>query len=203
MMLFFCITSTMQNEIRPKESATELDDALIAAVASGDREAFACLYRLTDKAVYGYLLSILKNHHEAEDCMQDTYLKIDAGAKDYQPQGKPMAWVLTIARNQALMRLRHRRNAPTELTDDVADTQVFSLPDAVCRQEDRMVLQTVLQVLDEQERQIVMLHVTAGLKHREIAGMLGIPLPTALSKYRRALAKLKRALEQAEGGDVV
>lgn len=66
-----------------------------------------------------------------------------------------------------------------------------------------MVLQTVLQVLDEQERQIVMLHVTAGLKHREIAGMLGIPLPTALSKYRRALAKLKRALEQAEGGDVV
>ena len=55
-----------------------------------------------------------------------------------------------------------------------------------------------LSTLSDEERQIIMLHVTAGLKHREIAQLLELPLSTVLSKYRRALSKLKQKLE---GGD--
>ena len=64
--------------------------------------------------------------------------------------------------------------------------------------EDRTVLTAALSALSEEERQIIMLHVTAGLKHREIAQLLELPLSTVLSKYRRALSKLKQKLE---GGD--
>ena len=64
--------------------------------------------------------------------------------------------------------------------------------------EDRTVLTAALSTLSDEERQIIMLHVTAGLKHREIAQLLELPLSTVLSKYRRALSKLKQKLE---GGD--
>lgn len=61
--------------------------------------------------------------------------------------------------------------------------------------EDRAVLEAALNILSDQERQIVVLHAAAGLKHREIAKLLELPLPTVLSKYRRALSKLKTKLE--------
>ena len=59
--------------------------------------------------------------------------------------------------------------------------------------EDRMMLEAVLSALSDEERQIVTLHALTGLRHREIAALLGLPLPTVLSKYSRALKKLQRA----------
>ena len=66
--------------------------------------------------------------------------------------------------------------------------------------EDRAVLQAALGALDDQERQAVLLHAVSGLKHREIAEILELPLPTVLSKYHRALKKLRK---QLEGGDAL
>ena len=66
--------------------------------------------------------------------------------------------------------------------------------------EDRQVLDAALTALADDERQIVLLHAVTGWKHREIAGLLELPLSTVLSKYRRALLKLKTKLE---GGDAL
>ena len=64
--------------------------------------------------------------------------------------------------------------------------------------EDSLLLRTLLGNLSDEERQIVTLHALAGCKHREIAVILGIPLPTVLSKYRRALRKLEKQLEEGD-----
>ena len=64
--------------------------------------------------------------------------------------------------------------------------------------EDRMMLEALLSVLEDQEREIVTLHALTGLKHREIAALLGLPLPTVLSKYSRALKKLRLAWKEAD-----
>jgi RNA polymerase sigma-70 factor (ECF subfamily) len=64
--------------------------------------------------------------------------------------------------------------------------------------EDKLVLETTLEILAEDERQIVLLHAVSGMKHKEIAKNLGIPLSTALSKYHRALKKLKENLKEEE-----
>ena len=61
---------------------------------------------------------------------------------------------------------------------------------------DKLVLYGALKILKEEERQIVLLHTTAGLKHREIAADLGMPLATVLSKYSRAMKKLKNYLRE-------
>jgi RNA polymerase sigma-70 factor (ECF subfamily) len=75
-----------KNNVKKENKALSMDELLIR-IAEGDMEAFRNLYELTDKAVYGFALSILKNHHDAEDVMQDTYIKIRSAAYLYQSIG--------------------------------------------------------------------------------------------------------------------
>lgn len=167
-------------------------EGLMAGLAAGDRESLAQLYHRTRAAVYGLALSILGSGHDAEDVTQDTYVTAWEKCHLYRPQGTPMAWLLTITRNLARMKLRDRGR-----TQDLGEEQWHAIPaqSPSVTPEDRAVLEAALSILSDQERQIVMLHAAAGLKHREIAKLLELPLPTVLSKYRRALSKLKNKLE--------
>lgn len=167
-------------------------EGLMAGLAAGDRESLAQLYHRTRAAVYGLALSILGSGHDAEDVTQDTYVTAWEKCHLYRPQGTPMAWLLTITRNLARMKLRDRGR-----TQDLGEEQWHAIPaqSPSVTPEDRAVLEAALNILSDQERQIVVLHAAAGLKHREIAKLLELPLPTVLSKYRRALSKLKTKLE--------
>lgn len=178
--------------LRPALSAQDFEQ-LLGQIALGSQQAFEELYRATDSAIYGYALSLTRNHHEAQDIMMDTYLKIRSAAHLYIPMGKPMAWILTITRNLALSRLRaNGKQLPLEEIEQVA------LPSFDRSSEENIVLEQALLRLDDTERQIVMLHAVTGLKHREIAEMLQMPLATVLSKYARSLKKLKQMLQETE-----
>ena len=169
------------------EEKAELE-RLLSGVAAGDREALAQLYHRTRTAVYGLALSYLKNAHDAQDVTQDTFVRVWDSAHQYRAKGSPMGWLLTVCRNLALMKLRQsaRQGELSEEEWDAipADTKGLSL-------EDRELLQTALAGLEDQERRIVLLHAVTGLKHREIAALVELPLPTVLSKYHRALKKLR------------
>ncbi|MEF9984274.1 MAG: RNA polymerase sigma factor [Oscillospiraceae bacterium] len=178
------------NELNPKKKYITLDENLIKLIAQGDMKAFEELYNKTDKAVFGFIFSILKNKANAEDVMQDTYLKIIPASKIYNPQGKPLSWVLTIAKNLALMSLRSEKKTNTSI-DDIENNIEFSQKDET---EDKLILNLAISKLAEDEKQIVILH-SSGVKHREIASFLNMPLSTVLSKYNRALKKLKKILE--------
>ena len=88
------------------------DEKLLLRVAQGDKEAFQRLYQNTDKTIYGFILSILRNPQDAEEIMQETYLKIWTSAAGYKSQGKPLAWMFTIARNLCYMKFRIRKGKP-------------------------------------------------------------------------------------------
>lgn len=173
----------------------DIIEMCILKIAGGDREALVQLYEQTQAAVYGFALSILKNRQDAEDVLQDAYIKIWQAAGSYAPQGKPLAWIFTITRNLARMRLREQARivvaAPEEWQELFAEEPRMDY-------EDRLVLASVMGVLADEERQIVMLHAVAGMKHREIAQILHLGLSTVLSKYNRALKKLRNALKEAD-----
>ena len=185
------VLGTMAQEARAANPNGELE-ALIGGIAAGSREDLAELYRRTRAAVYGLAPSYLKNGAEAEDVAQDTFVKVWAAAPSYRPQGKPMAWLLTIARNLALGRLRTAARI-----QDLSEAQwsAFSIESDTLTADDRTVLAAALGRLSDEERHIVVLHAVCGLKHREIAQFLGLALPTVLSKYHRSLKKLKTILE--------
>ena len=152
------------------------NEELLRRVSLGDRDAFLLLYQNTDRTVYSFILSIMKNPQDAEEVMQETYMKIWTSASSYQSRGKPLAWIFTIARNLCYMKFRDQKHR--------ADIGLEELTGEA------------LELLKEDERQIVLLHASAGLKHREIASSLGMPLATVLSKYNRAIKKLKQNLRE-------
>ena len=175
----------------PASAPQELD-VLLIGVAAGNQDALADLYRRTRAAVYALALSYLRNTHDAEDVTQDTFVRVWNSAPDYRPHGKPMAWLLTIARNLSRMKLREGGRS-----QDLSPEEWLALPAQApdLTPEDREVLRAALTALSQTERQVVMLHAVTGLKHREIAQLLELPLPTVLSKYHRALKKLHTTLK--------
>lgn len=172
-----------------------ITERYLAQIAAGDKKALASLYEQTHAAVYGFALSILKQTQDAEDVVHDTYLRIWQSAGSYTPAGKPLAWIFTITRNLARMRQREQSRTVT-VSPEEWQTLFADVP-AVSR-EDRVTLTALLGTLSDEERQIVMLHTVTGLKHREIAQLLQLKLPTVLSKYNRALKKLHTALKEAD-----
>ena len=75
-------------------------------MSRGDTGALAKVYERTHAALYGFSLFLLKNPQDAEDAVQETFVKAYQSAAQYRSQGKPMAWLMTIARNEALQLLR-------------------------------------------------------------------------------------------------
>ena len=185
-MLLFSLTEEQNTLIENAEL-----EALITAVSAGDNAAMEQLYLRTRTAIYGYSLSILKNPHDAEDVLHDCYVAVWQSAGSYASPGKPLAWILTIAKNLCFQRLRELRKTEAGLED-----RELTLPDtAALTMEDRSALRACLEQLSDQERQIVALHAVAGFKHREIAALLELPLSTVLSKYNRAIKRLKQYLQ--------
>ena len=171
-------------------------EQLLLRTGQGDREAFARLYSLTRDGVYALALSLLHDAHEAQDIAQDTFVKVWESAPAYRPQGSPMAWLLTVARNLARTRLR-QGGRQVGLDEEAWNAIPATAPDV--SPEDRQLLQEALARLSPEERQIVLLHAAAGLKHRETAQLLELPLSTVLSKYHRGLKKL-HSLMKGENG---
>ena len=155
-------------------------------IVEGDKNALSVIYDLMHKQIYAIAWSILRNNSDAEDVLQETLYEIVKCAKGYK-EGNAKAWILAIARNQALKNLNSRnRNISIEsLENDIH----FSIPQRTLT--DSLESFEALASLAQEEREIVTLKVYGGLKHKEIAEIMGISVSASEQKYHRALQKLK------------
>lgn len=180
----------------PEDYGRLSDEELLKRIGTGDQEAFQQLYQNTDRSIYGFILSIVKNPQDAEEIMQETYMKVWTFAAGYQSQGKPLAWMFTIARNLCYMKFRNQKHEADIGLDDLSGEETGEVCLDIERAADKLVLTAALNILKEEERKLVLLHAAAGMKHREIAAALGMPLATVLSKYNRAMKKMKNYLRE-------
>ena len=194
MLLFSFVFEDKQND-NDKKDSVEIDESLFKRIGNDDMEALEELYKLTERTMYAYVLSNVKNHDETLDIMQETYIKIMASAHLYKPMGKPLAWMFTIARNLYLSKLRKEKNEMNLDSEILEDDVNFSY---VKDYDDKLILETALNILNKEEREIILLYAVSGLKHKEIAESLGLKLSTTLSKYHRALKKIREYFN--EGG---
>ncbi len=184
------LSMLMTTEYTP-EDQLQLQQLLLS-IAGGEREALAELYQRTKTAVYGLALSYLKNAHDAQDLTQDVYVQVWNCAEQYRPAGSPIGWLLTVCRNLCLMHLRREKKKAT-----LSEEEWDAIPAQACGldADERILLLYALAALGDAERRIVLLHAVTGMKHREIAALLELPLPTVLSKYHRALKKMRVIME--------
>ena len=182
-------TSWNRNSVLKNNSLLE---SYIYGISKRDKESFVNLYNATSSAIYGYILSIIKNPDTSKDLLQEVYIKIYEKAHLYESKGKVLAWIFTLSKNLCLMHIR--KDKETVDIDKVLDyigNDKFS-----ANLIDKLVLEASFTKISDVERQIIFLHVLSGLKHKEIAKLLDIPLSTVLSKYNRALKKLKKILKE-------
>jgi len=194
-MILFLSMVVPQGLETEQQKKLNIDEELFIRIAEDDMAAFEELYRLTERTLYAFVLSIIKNHDDALDVVQDTYLKIRAAAHLYKPMGKPMAWVFTIARNLSISKIRFKKQNDSVPVEDMENDLSFSY---VTDSGDKLVLQAAFKILNDQEREIILLHAISGFAHREIAESLDVPISTVLSKYHRGLKKLKKYLTEKE-----
>lgn len=162
-------------------------DKLLVRMSGGDNAAFERLYEGTKRGVFAFLYTYFHNQHDTEDAMQAVYLKIKTGIATYRAGSNARAWILQIAKNYALSELSKRKETVALEEITVAENaRVF----------EGGVTETMQRVLSEEEQRIVTLHVLWKYKHREIAERMGCPTGTVTSKYKRAIEKLKAALQK-------
>ena len=170
-------------------------EELIMQMSYGGIAAMGDLYELIATDVYAYAVSKTANKEDAEDVTHDTFVQIWKSAKQYSPMGKPLAWIFTIEIN--LIRKQKNKIKSSVPFDEALESEA----DGTDFSEDLIAddfLWQMLNYLKEEEREVITLHIVSGLKHREIAKLLGKPLSTVLSRYNRAIKKLRNLMKERE-----
>jgi RNA polymerase sigma-70 factor, ECF subfamily len=180
----------------PAGKKNDRDPAIAAAVErakSGDNDAISFLYLRYKDNVYGYVLSILRDAHEAEDVTQTVFIKLMSVIHKYEPRQVPFtAWILKVARNVAVDSLRQRRPVPCEeVIESWRPANDFS-------HERRSGLKQALATLTEDQRDVVVLRHLVGLSPGEIAHRMGRTESSIHGLHHRARRALRRELIRGE-----
>lgn len=165
---------------------------LLRRMQEGDDTAFECLYKSMYKPVCSVTYAVVGDYQLAEDAAQEAFITIYRKCCQYQRDENPSAWIFTIAHNTAVNMMRKLGRETSAPQMSLSDANI-SLNDSPMEQlEEADLLDTMFAVLSETDRKIVIYHLVAGLKHRETADILGLPLGTVLRRYHMALKKMKQ-----------
>src|SRR5262245_2843125 len=174
--------------------------AALARVAAGDRAALRIVYQDTSAKLFGVCLRILNDRSEAEDVLQDVYVTVWRKAGSFDPtRASPITWLVAIARNRAIDRLRSsatsRRSEPIETAEDVRDDAPAAL-DLVVAAEQQARLKVCLGELEERHSAVIRSAFLDGVTYEQLAQRMEVPLGTMKSWIRRGLMKLRACLER-------
>ncbi len=168
-----------------------INQSYIEKIKNKDEEAFEYIYINTKRAVYSVVFAIAKNHAATEDIMQEVYMKMLSSIHQYRENTNFFNWLLQIAHHHAIDQYRKNKH---QFNVDVNDySELLVSRDIRPDEEDQFM--HMVELLDEDERLVVILKVVEELKHREIAKILEKPLGTVIWIYQKAMHKLKE-----EGG---
>jgi RNA polymerase sigma-70 factor (ECF subfamily) len=172
---------------------------LINRVAIGDRGAFTELYRATSPKLFAICLRILKDRSEAEEALQEIYIKIWHKAKSYAVgAGAPSAWMTAIARNHAIDTIRARKPGAEEIDEafDLADDTLPNPERQVVIADEGRRIDACMEELDEAHARSVRRAYVEGASYLELAEELRVPLNTVRTWLRRGLLKLRECMQR-------
>jgi RNA polymerase sigma-70 factor (ECF subfamily) len=207
------IEQSQQVAAGPDESDARTDEELLLGYRSrGDRRAFGALVHRYERELFGYLRHYLGDAAQAEDVFQQTFLQVHLKCDQFEPGRKVRPWLYTVATNQAIDSQRRQRRHRMASLDRRSGRSGSESPDetgALIRlldspepdpaeqtelAESRQQVRRAVEDLPEPARQVVMLVYFQGLKYREAAEVLSIPVGTVKSRLHGAIQKLSETL---------
>jgi RNA polymerase sigma-70 factor (ECF subfamily) len=190
----------------PSSVAREDEPLLVAAAKSGDTAAFEELVNRYERKIFRLTMNITRNREDAEDAMQDAFMKAFAHLDNFQEDSRFYTWLVRIAANEALMRLRKRRpnqvslDEPIEGDDDLIPREIEdwgpSPEQRYAQSEMHEILSQVIDQLEPDFRVVFVLRDVEGLSTEETAAAMGISVPAVKSRLLRARLKLRQKLNR-------
>ena len=168
------------------------DIELMTRTARGDRDAFADLVRRYQHSLVNFFRRMGARKGETDDLVQDTFLRVFAHSRKYRPSGKFSNFIYVVARHAWADMARKAIRAPK--TDELALANA-SVDAESSRTLDRLDVRSAVEGLSEKLREVVVLNVYQGLKYREVAEVMDIPLGTVKSRMHLALRKIREFLD--------
>jgi RNA polymerase sigma-70 factor, ECF subfamily len=162
------------------------DEELMLLYSQGEPQAFEELMRRHERPLFNFILRSTKRADIAEELLQEVFLRVIRSAADYEQKAKFTTWVYTIARNLCIDRARkHKRRQELSLDEKVGGA------DSDQGQSFGELLVDENEQLPEDQREVFLLKEVSGLKFREIADVVGAPVPTVKSRMRYAIQALR------------
>ena len=180
------------------ETMEKTDEQLVSESILDTEGSFDELVKRYTRPVYNFCYRLTGGIQTAEDCTQETFIKVWKSLKKYDPEKSFRSWVFTIARNTTTDFLRKKKAIPfsnlsvdeLRFEDTVQDTA--DLPEAfLAKAEDRAFLEKLLDELSPESKSVILLHHQEGLTFDEIGTIMGKPMNTVKSWYRRAIKKMQ------------
>jgi RNA polymerase sigma-70 factor, ECF subfamily len=199
-----------------KKAGEDSELAFVQAAKKGDLEAFSQLVKRYDRNVFRIAQHITHNEEDAQDVVQEAFLKAYQNLEQFQGNSKFYTWLVRIAVNEALMKLRRRRTDKTVSIDENVETEEGSMPREVAdwgpnpeqlygQSELGDILKKTIQGLPPGFRTVFVLRDVEGLSTEETAEMLGLSIPAVKSRLLRARLQLRERLSKyfksRRGGD--
>ncbi|MHA7144256.1 sigma-70 family RNA polymerase sigma factor [Arthrobacter sp. TmT3-37] len=168
-------------------------------MGSKDPEAFQILYEQCARRVYGMVRKTLQNPDSCAEVTQEVFLMVWEQGDRYRPElGHPVSWLMTLAHRRAVDRLRMdttRRARDEKWGRRNWDTGFDEVAETVLERENSADVQAAMSVLSPLQHQAISLAYFSHLTYNEVAEHLGIPAPTAKTRIRDGMRKLRRELE--------
>ena len=196
----------MKDEWNPRDDA-----ALMAAIQSGELEAFNALVGRHQRSLINFFYHLCWDRQVAEDCAQEVFLRVYSHRESYEPQAKFTTFLFRIARNLWIDRMRTAavHGKPLSLQGQGSGGEGRALQDRVAsrtpspleilaREEQQEALRRAIDRLPDEQKAVVILGEIQGLKYQDIGEILGVPVGTVKSRMHTAMDKLKDLLSVAE-----
>jgi RNA polymerase sigma-70 factor (ECF subfamily) len=170
------------------------DTDLLTRFRDGDDAALDPLFERYEGPVFRFLFGILKDHHAAEDAMQETFVQALRHANQVNP-GTFRGWLFTIAHQQAMLLKRKEKRIPVQAEDSLLLGLMDRTPDRVALADDARRILELFALLPDSQRAVIAARVFEGKKFRDVAASLGCPLNTAHARMHDGLRKLRQMWE--------
>jgi RNA polymerase sigma-70 factor, ECF subfamily len=190
----------------PSTVARADEHLLVAAAKAGDAAAFEELVNRYERKIFRLTMNITGNREDAEDAMQDAFLKAYTHLQSFQGDSRFYTWLVRIAANEALMRLRKRRpnqfslDEPVQGEDDLMPREIEdwdpSPEQRYAQTEMQEILNEAVAKLEPDFRTVFVLRDVEQLSTEETAQALGISVPAVKSRLLRARLKLRQKLNR-------